>query len=214
MIKPDFVGPQALYFNPVLATPKFTTANIAAISTAVGAMDVISPYAYTATVSDEYDSSNFLLADAGAELDAAKRLAVGLFLTPDNDLGNLLFQVSGSVHINSEEDTNSDFAGRFFFGRKATNNTVVSDLTAPQNTLAKYTILPSVSSWLMNVTKYTHLNDSIQSQVFSLKVAAGYVYCFGYMLDNFGGNTPLCNGIISLAVRKYRTSIDCFRPEF
>jgi len=205
MFRPDFIGRKSLYLNP--SSDKLTTANIAAIDTAFS--DVISPYAYTATVRDDYDSFNFLFSDAGSDLVAGQRLAVGLFLSPQNEQGNLLFQLSGALKLVRSGTITT--TSQFFFGRKATNNTVVSDKTAPQNTLASFMYLPS--NKLNSGVLSTPVHDSIETEVFSLNLAGGYVYCFGLLLDNVSAvTTDTLKGGVSLSMRKYSSEIEVFRP--
>jgi len=218
MLRAEMVGPKILYFNPSMSS-KISTANLAAIKTTAGAMDVMSPYAYTATVADEYDTCNFILADAGATLAATSRVAFGLFLTPDNEKGNLLFQVSGKAAFSSVTGTNPLVRGGFFFGRKATNNTVVSSLAAVSNTLAKFQYLPSkferVSGGASSGTSSgISLHDSIETEIFTLTLSGGYVYCFGYYLENYAASTPdvALHGGVSLQFRKFRSSLDVFNP--
>lgn len=210
MIKPNFVGPKSFYLNPTIIN--LSTAEIAAIDT-VFALGTVSPFAYTATVRDNYDTKNFFTDNAGSDLAADRRLAVGLFLSADNEKKNLLFQVSGKVIMNIAAGT-AVVNGSFFIGRKATNNTVVSDLTAPQNTLAQFTLLPSQSGYRNSTsTSNALLSDSIQSDVFALQLDGGFVWCFGYMLDNPSAATAATGlrGTISLAFRKYNDPLDVYR---
>jgi len=208
MIRPNFIGAPALYFNP--SSDKLSTANFAAID-ATYTTDSISPYAYTATVAENYDAFNFKTDDAGSVLTAASRVAFGLFLTPDNEKKNLMFQLSGRVQLESLAGGRT--GGFFFFGRKATNNTVVSDKTGVQNTLAKWVSLPA-QNFLVgpNNAASNQLSESIQTELFSLELASAYVYCFGYAIDNYHTSNSTIRGSVDLAFRKYNSELGVFRP--
>lgn len=205
-MKPNVVGPKILYLNP--STDRFTTAEIALIDTNISATD-IKPYAYTATVRDDYDAFNFATDDAGSTLVPSVRVAWGLFLSPQNEKGNLLFQLSGKAHFTSSL-TGGLVSGGFFFGRKATNNTVTSSKAGTANTLDKFIILPSNSQIAPNVPGL--IADSIQSEIFTLAVTGGYVYCFGYFLQNGAGSNTTLLGKVDLAIRKWTEPINVFTP--
>jgi len=211
MIRPNFIGAKSLYLNP--AVSKLSTANLAAIDGAY-AFDSYLPYAYSATVSDTYDSNNFCLDDAGANLVAGQRVSFGLFLSPQNDLKNLLFQVSGGAKWRASHATAfGGVRGSYFFGRKATNNTVVSDLASANNTLAKFTVLRSWDSLANDGTGLAStFAQYIQDEVYALELSTGYVYCFGYELTNHGSADVVMRGGVSLAFRKYNSELGVFRP--
>lgn len=218
MFQPDFVGRQILYLNPTGTGTKISTANLAAIDTTAGAMDVISPYAYTATVRDDYDAQNFILADAGADIVSGKRIAFGLFLSPDLEKKSLLWRVSGKALFSNLVGANPHINFSFFFGRKATDNTVVSSLAGVNNQLAKYMLLPSQSNrYLVSPASGSGagftMSDEIESQVFTLDPGAtDYVYCFGFFMDNYGAADITLNGAVSLSVQKYRSELGVFMP--
>lgn len=204
MLNANVVGPKVFYLNPT--SDKLSTANLAATDTAIS--DAISPYAYTATVRDDYDTFNFHTDDAGSVVAVGMRNAFGLFLTPENNKGNLLFQVSGKVILNGAGTTPLPL-GAFFFGRRATSNTVVSDKTAPQNPLVAYTLLPSMHYF----QSASLTSDYVETEVFSLQLAGGFVYCFGYYIQNCSGANALTfRGTISLSVRKYGSGLDIYTP--
>lgn len=209
MIKPDFIGPKSLYLNP--ASDQLVSADLAAIDTDYTVTTVIQPYAYTATVADNYDAFNFLFDNAGADLLPNRRIAVGLFLSPQNDKGNLLFQVSGKVDISGGAVAITK--GSFFFGRKSTNNTVVSTKVAAANSLALYRLLECKQkmSYISGTTQI--ISESCEEEVFTLNLSGGFVYCFGYFLDNMSGAiAQSLRGHICLSVRKYASTLDVFRP--
>jgi len=212
MIRPNFVGSPWMYLNP--SADYFSTAELAAIDTAFDPA-VVSPYAYTATVADDKDAFNFNMAAAGSVLVAGMRVAFGLFLSPENEKKNLMWQVTGKAKLYGS-GTGLATHGSFFFGRKATNNTVVSSKASANNTLASYMLLPSKSVQMPNFPTTsgttTVIVDSIQSNGFSLYLDAGYVYCFGYLLDNVTANNATLYGGINLSFRKYQSEIGVFRP--
>lgn len=195
-MKANVVGSKALYLNPGVTS--FTTGELAAIDTTF-AMATISPYAYTATVREDYDTRNFNFDDAGATLAFGNRVAFGLFLSADNSKKNLLWQFSGKSHIIFTGNT-TQIHGAFFIGRRATSDTVVSSKAAASNTLAAYALLPhNFSQFLANA----YLVQSVETEGFTLELEDGFVYCFGYLIDNVSAATDiLMKGGISLAVRK------------
>jgi len=202
-MKPDFVGSKSLYLNPSADT--FTTADLAAIDGSNG-WGTILPYAYTATVREDYDAFNFGTTGT-PDIAASSRVAFGLFLSPSNDKHNLIFQVSGRA-LFAMQDSGYCF-GNFFFGRKATNNTVVSDKASANNSLAKFMYLPSNQVSSVN---NSNIHDSIETEIFSLELAGGFVYCFGYQLTNYSGTAMTIDGGVSLSIRKYSSTIPAFRP--
>jgi len=212
MIRPNFIGPKALYFNPsIAAATELTTTDLAAID---GAIDfaTVNPYAYSATVRDDYDTMNINFSNAGSSLALGQRVAVGLFISPSNDLKNLLFQVSGKASI-LFSGTSIVPMCRFFFGRKASNNTVTSSKAAPANTLAAYQVLPSITSSAVKSTSELFFNDSINHEIFSLESSGAYNYCFGVMIDNHSASNAVgLYGSINLSIRKYQSELGVFRP--
>jgi len=206
MIRPNFIGPKALYLNPSYV--QFSSAELALVDSVLTS-HVIQPYAYTATVNDNYDAVNIGFDDSttGSDIVAYRRVAFGLFLSPENEKKNLIFQVSGQASI-SLEDAGYMY-GNFFFGRKATDNTVVSSKAAASNDLAKWMVLPNATH---AATSNFGMAHSIETDVFSLELSGGYVYCFGYMISNPGAGNITMHGTISLAVRKYNTELGVFRP--
>lgn len=212
MLRPNIVGPQGLYLNPAMT--QLTSANIAATDETYN-MDILNPYAYSAVVSDNYDAHNFFLADAGSSFVNGTQWACGLFLTPQNEKKNMVFQVSGSFSFASAIVDQSQVLGvRYFFGRAA-SNTVVSDLTGVQNPLAKYMYLPmnsQTSGYQQALVAAGYVvQGSIESQVFTLELVGGFNYCFG-MVVYYSGATQIWRGGCSLAVRKYGTELGVFTP--
>jgi len=196
-MKPNVIGPKVLYYNP--SATVLTTANITAIDEAIDPSS-LKPYAYSATVREDYDARNFLTSPeaTGSAVPAGQRLAVGIFLTPDNNKGNLLFQLSGRAQF-SIATSSADYQMGFFFGRKATNDTVISDLTAPQNALDKFIYLPAVHTAVGAQAAFA----SLEIELFSQELAAGFVYCFGFHFDNPTASSHVLTGGICLAARKY-----------
>lgn len=209
-MKPNSIGSKILYLNP--SRDVLTTTNLAAID---GAYDnaTLAPYAKSATVRDDYDAYNFDTEDAGSTLVAGQRMAVGLFLSPENDKHNLLFQLSGKINLYLT-GTNITVNTNFFFGRKATNNTVVSDKTAPQNTLEIYTMLPDTSiAYANDRTGGQFISQSIKDELFALENSGKFVWCFGVVIDNLSASDVALRGTIgALGMRKYSTEVSSFKP--
>jgi len=208
MLRPNFIGSKSLYLNPAFVS--FTTAELALIGTTTP-NTTVQPYAYTATVRDDYDAMNITIPTRNQAV--TTRLAFGVFLSPENEKGNLIFQVSGNVQDIHSASASAYPTCSFFFGRKATNNTVVSSKAGANNDLAAYMLLPVKSHSNQAPGTTGKMNVSVETEVFSVGLSGGYVYCFGFYIDN-----PIGAGIIthdlqaSLAMRKYSSELGVFRP--
>jgi len=204
MLRPNFIGPKALYLNP--DQDELTTTNMAAIDAGYSnASSSFKPYAYSATVREDYDTRRFVSADSGSVLVSGKRVSFGLFMTPDNDKGNLLWQLSGKLSLVNTTELGL-ITSQFFFGRKATDNTVVSSKASANNTLSQHILLPYNMDFSLPGMELRY-----ESELFSLELEAGYVYCFGASIWNLGADATLFFDA-SLAMRKYGTEIDLHRP--
>jgi len=212
MIKPDVVGSKAMFFNPGVST--FTAAELALID---GSRDSAAsnylPYAHSATVRTDYDSRRFCI-DAEA-IAADTRVSFGLFLTPENEKGNMMFQVSGQCRIYTPVD-NGGIIPSFFFGRKATNNTVVSSKAGANNALAVLTLLPptAVSTRGSYVDEVNSIDYAIETTVLAENDYTNYpyVWCFGVALDNADNSDITVRADCSLAVRKHGKSFPVYLP--
>lgn len=221
-IKPDYIGKKCLYLNP--SEVSFTSAELALIDTAINPVVAnISPYGYTSTVRDDYDTVRIVSAATNTAVVAANRASFGLFLSPENDKKNFLFQVTGTVRwtMTAAAGVYTNLQAGFFFGRKATNNTVTSSKAGVNNTLEKVMFLPPTSynfspiTWDVSVPEPVggpSLICGIESEIFTLAEADKFVYCFGACLENCGSNNV--NGIfdISLSVRKYGKNLATYNP--
>lgn len=210
-MRPNIVGAKAMYFNP--SNVVFSAAEIAAIDSTYDDA-IISPYAYTATVREDYDAINYFFADDGSSIiPNGMRASFGLFIAPQNDKKNLLFQLSGKVVVNTF--SNVGCRGFFFFGRKATDNTVVSSKAATSNQLAKYTMLPSQYSGIgqdnVGSTISQLHTDSIETELFSLELQGGFVYCFGYNMVADSADMTVRGGM-SLSMRCFCSELYNFDP--
>lgn len=205
-MKPNQLGPKTMFLNPGLTT--FTSADFAAIDGDAGS-NTIYPYAYSAVVRSDYDSRKFGSTTTNVDLVATKRVALGLFLSPESRECNLLFQLSGSVHY-WFNGTSPIAGGFFFFGRKKTDNTVTSSKAATSNELDSWIVLPvnfqyEYSAGLMNA--------SIEKELFALNDPGKYCYCFGFAFDNFSVSNPLNTKFhCDLSFRKYNSEISAFMP--
>lgn len=208
MIRPNFIDSKTLYLNP--GFDAFTTAEIALIDSP-NSNNVVNPYAYTAAVREDYDAFNFYASDSGANLAAGQRVAFGLFLTADNLKGNLLFQLYGKARFNLS-GTNTAIHGTFIFGRRAVSDVVVSSKAGPNNLLSTFIGVPSMSLVNTGLSTAGLLVDSVETELFSLKLDAGFVYCFAYMMSNYSASPVTLLGGVSLAFRKYQSEIGVFRP--
>jgi len=102
-------------------------------------------------------------------------------------------------------NSSTDIVPTFFFGRKATNNTVVASKASAENALANHILLPSHFS----TNSALHKQYSIETELFALNETAGYVYCFGILIPNYG-SAVTAEFDISLAIRKYSEPLSVF----
>lgn len=214
-IRPNAIGPKSFFFEPGLST--FTSAEIAAIDQSHNPSSLPFPYAYTATVRDDYDSRNFST-DSGAStqnLLAAQQFAFGLFLSPNYDLRNLLFQLSAHVHVASlGGDDAHPIRVIPFFGRTAAA-TVTSSKAAQSNLLSSWIQLPvqaiarhgdnAAGTIIANIVEV-----SVYQELFALRASTPtlgtYPWCFGVLIQNTSGAEHSMSFHASLAFRKYGTS--------
>jgi len=205
-MKPNIIGSKVLYLNP--STVAFSTAELAAIDTVDNSPDIY-PYAYTGTVANNYDSYNIDL-DA-CDIATQSKVSFGVFLSPENDKGSLLFQVNiaGKVYHSGS----SAFSVEAFFGRKATNNTVTSSKAGANNLLSKYIVIPA-QTWANADGAGKYCNISVNSELFSLSSAGEYVYCAGITVTNLSGSTAasLRDGLFTISLRKYNSELTVFEP--
>ena len=212
-LRPNPIGPKSLYFGPGLS--QLSTANLANIQTYYGAdPSTIKPYAYTATVSAQYDTRNFMLDDSGSSLVAGRRVAFGLFLTPENNKGSMLFQVSGSASFRTSASGSLGLRGAFFFGRRNSSDTVVSSTSSANNPLTSYILLPLDSiSTMYSSAPACDLQHSTQTEIYAENSAkSGYVYCFGYYIENYNNADLLTYGGVSLSIRKFTDDLGIYAP--
>jgi len=204
MIRPNFIGNKVDYLN-IGTTVSPTSANIAALDSSWGT-ETIYPYAASATVRENYDALNIYA--HGQDFVFTNKAAFGVFLTPDNEKGNLLFQFSGCMTVQSLSNS-ANFHPYFFFGRKATNNTVVSDLTSQNNALDKYIILPT------QITNGTSANMTIScnTEIIGAYQSGGYNWCAGIVFSCGGAaNVTFYNLKATVMLRKYQSEIGVYRP--
>lgn len=207
-MKPSITGPKIIFSNPSAVT--FTSAEIALIDDPLSA-NTIKPYAQSATVQSHYDSMHVVPDLACAQV-ANSRVAWGVFLTPGNDFKNLLFQVSGRARFYIT-GTSVLASGFFFFGRRASSDTVVSSKASANNTLDKWIVLPSRSN-SNQLSNPCYIHDSICDEIWAERDASGYVWCFGYALDNLSGANAIgVNGFVDFSLRKWDSPVSEFRPE-
>jgi len=215
-MKPNSVGPKILYLNAT--EDSFTTAELAAIDTTNAPAAVnYSPYAYSATLRSDYDAFRPYI--SAQSLAAVNRVCFGLFLSPDNDKRNLLFQLTGRARLHMADTTECGINLSFFFGRKATNNTIVSSKAGVNNTLETIQHLPltvcmaSYEPIVAGTTNRIYRDISINSELFSLYSSGKYVYCFGVEIRNTTSSSQTITFDASLAFRKYSSAIEVYNPE-
>lgn len=218
MIKPDMTGRKQFYINPTIDT--FTAAQLANIASAMGVTAAsIQPFAYTGTVSSQYDAHNFSTdtLGTGCALADGKRIAFGLFLTPQSDLGNVLFQLSANLDLTAWCANAWYVRPKFFFGRVASTNTVTSSKASANNALDKFSLIaPNAGSisFAHPTTDFIGVNYGVETEIFSIldTTATQYNYVFGCMIENNTGVSATIAFQLSLAFRKYGDVLSVYRP--
>lgn len=212
MIKANRVGDKVFYLNP--SVTEFVSGDTDLIAGTYSNLAAsYMPYAYTSTVRSDYDSHRFVSTGAApVQISDVERVSFGLFLTPQNEFGSFLFQLSGSIQV---LHTGNPSMPNFFFGRQATNNTVVSSKVGSNNALAKVLVLPptSVAYAPAGTDGQAMIQYGIQTELFALSETGLFNYCFGASFSNPASSyTSEQYFDISLAVRKHSTTLTVFPP--
>jgi hypothetical protein len=200
MIRPNLVGCNVHYEEP--AETSLTTADIAAIDSTRNSHDFY-PYAYTATIDDNYDEQSYLI---GAQtLPTLQKLTFGLFLSPDLEKQGLIFNVNGHIAGDFGDSLIHAF---FVFGRTA-SDVVTSSKVAQSNLLEDYVILPASAIGKTSVNQ----SYSIDRQVYARYVSDGSNYFFGICVQSHSGSDKTVSLQASLQFAKFGANLDCFRPD-
>lgn len=201
-IRASSVGPKIFYKLPSIR--EFATADITAVDSAVD-NSALYPYALSATVNQDLATGRFCFDEAGATLGAGQMMAVGTFLTPDNDLTSLLFQLSGKALIRTTTTVPGTVVPMGFFYGRTESDTIVSSVAAAENLTIEHMSLPSRD--LIFTDSIASINShSIVDELVSLVEASGNVHVFGFYIKNTHGATAVTlRGSIDLAFRKHKT---------
>lgn len=204
-MKPNIVGKKtmAMSSNLAIGFESFTTAELANIDSTYSD-EAVYPWARSATVREDYDCINVRL--HSSDIAIGSKIAFGVFLSPNNEKGNLMFQVSGRSQFNASAGS---FSAYWILGRKKTNNTVVSSKAAASNELEKYQLIHSWDTYYSNSGAY---KSSILDEIFSFEKSGAYVYCLALVIQNSNGAaaTTLYGSFISIQLRKYVSELSYY----
>lgn len=175
----------------------------------------LKPQAYSATVQNGQDARRINTPVAGWSIAASVQAAFGLFLSSENSKGAFMHQVKGYANLLIEGSGFDQISARYFFGRRATSDTVVASLAAADNQLEHWILLPTKSdSSHINVTgSRLPLRLSCDEIIYTPKDTGDFVYCFGIQIYNHSASTATIKGSISLDYRKDTDSLVCYHPK-
>jgi len=201
MIRPNLTGDIVRYSDPTLTS--LADAEIVLVDSAASSRDIY-PYAYTATVSDDYEEANYNLIEKTSK--SAMKLVYGIFLSADNNKKNLLFNASVSVNA---ETVDSRVLIYPIFGR-TTASTVTSTKAGTANVLDNYIILPHI---LSHCDTAAAIAMNMNTQILGLYKSTGEIWCLGVVIANVSGADRVLNLECSMQLTKHGTTTDVFKPD-
>lgn len=183
----------------------FSQANLDAIDSSNASLNLY-PYAQSATVQEDHDDTNLSILGSYAMV-AGQKIAFGLFLTPDNEKGSLMFHGDIAVEMNIS-DANVMLYG--IYGR--TNaSAVVSSVVGNENLLSTYRYLRCNHSDMTN-TKSLAYNGQIFSDNEEAGGGSGYNHVLGFVIENHSGGTPTIVMRASMAFKKHGKNLSYYDP--
>ena len=159
---PNLSGPKVYLDDPAFVD--FTGAELALIDSS-DASATVYPYAYTATVAEDFDETNCSLLNVN--IAANQKVAFGVFLTSDDEKGNLMFEISGAV----AGTMSPSIVTYAIFGR-CNASTVTSTKAGTANQLSTYTLLPGRRQYGNTESEF-----SFQQQVFAYNSNSTNPFC-------------------------------------
>lgn len=165
----------------------FTNTIVDAIQHPLSSTDIY-PWAYSASLSNEWDERNFRSVANDLDLTASRRIAFGLFLS-DSQLGDkakekILFSCIGSLEMSIE--TSAPIRVYPIFGR-CNAGSIVQDNAAPANKLSRYIRLPQISPTSSGgpASSQYILRSDVKSDVLKIGYdSTAYPLFFGYVIEN------------------------------
>lgn len=186
----------------------FTNAIVDAIDSASNSIDVY-PWCKSATVQEYRDSHNFHSLGYATTLAQGQKVAFGVFLTADNDKGNLVFDVNGCINIQRDGTNVSVYP---IFGRTYASTLTQSDAAA-SNLLDHYIILPFGLNPVYEVTNFQDY-CTFKNSILSIELSDGYIYCLAWVIESHNSGADV--GMIfhaSLDIQKYSSVTNVYRPD-
>jgi len=174
---------------------------MALIDAAVSA-HTIYPYARTASVPEVSNEENIFI--NLQDLALGMKIGTGIFLTPDNNKGNLMFNAQGSIVIGAASAGMSAYP---IFGRTDAS-AVTSSKTGVENELAEYKMIAQSHFQSDNV-----LVVSFNTQIFGEWQDGANNWCLAWVIANTTGGAITFSANASLAIQKYSVATDVYRPE-
>jgi len=193
MLQPNLRGSMA--HNIHAAPVDFLTADLALIDSDIYSKTYL-PYAYTATVADDSDGVSYTIATAAQAIADDQKVALGLYLSADNEKGNLVFNLQGSVSARYSANDVSTF---FIFGRR--DGAVTSTKAGTANQLGRNIILPLDTISQDDGLVFASINQSIIIQCDTTDTAVAY--CFALVMENETGGAVTAKMESTLSMQKY-----------
>lgn len=202
MYKPSMIGNSIIFDNPGISS--FTTTDLTNTDSNSNNSDVY-PYAKSASLKEHYDCQSFHIEDDSYTIQANMKNSFGVFLTPSEELSNLIFSLVGSIIIYTTEN---NMYITPFFGRTSGAN-VVSSKGSVQNLLSDKVILPmSVYADGTGRSKCV----SIDTQIIAVYDSSANNFCFGFSVENPSGGAGIIQMHSTLSIRKYSSVIPINTP--
>jgi len=197
MIRANLNDKHIQYSDPTQVT--LSNAEMQAIDTATSW--ALYPYAHTATVEDSHQECTIYIAD---DIPASNKFGIGVFLSTDKALGNLLFNVNGALQ--GYQGSNSLHIFPFFGRTDATS--VTSTKVATANLLDNYIILPQ-KKMIYSDQYATSFNESI----LGYEHASDEIWCCGWVFQNLSGGDITFRAEGNININKFSEVVACYKPD-
>lgn len=206
--RPDSIGFKLLYDVPTETI--FTNANVDAIDTATTSTDVY-PHAYTATLSDQYDTHNWRTVATDVDLAAISRFAFGLFLSSELlTKGPMLYSCKGALNFMGES-LSAPLKVYPIFGR-CNAATITSTVAGTANQLVNYIVLPMISCMDSLSSAQSNHSYSVDTEIIHCGTTGTTPLFFGWVIENNAPATAYNFDLMqsSLCFQKYNNDLPMY----
>jgi len=188
----NYEGSKMLFGDP--GETIFTNAIVDAIDTATTSTDIY-PYAYSATLQNQFDERNFRSLATDVDIAISSRIAFGLFLADTTETGNtakknVILSMRGSHIFNTE--ALASIRAYYIFGR-CSASTVTSTTAATANLLSEYIVIPERApvnrSYMATSTPFEQRGACSEDIVKIAFGGTGYPLFFGLVIENLSPST-------------------------